>query len=86
MFVFGSNFGEDIIEQLSGGKITLCFESENIIWNEEKQCYSDGINSVKIIGDFEVTVNYGKNENLVDIGAFNDFVSDKIFTDKVTVV
>ena len=85
MFVFGSNFGEDIIEQLSGGKITLCFESENIIWNEEKQCYSDGINSVKIIGDFDVTVNYGKNENLADIGAFNDFVSDKIFTDKVTV-
>ena len=85
MFVFGGEFGNDMIEQLAGGKVTLCFESEDVVWNEETKSYTDGINSVRLSGDFEVEVLYGIDESLASIGAYDDFTTDKIFEDKTLI-
>ena len=58
-FIFSGDFGNDVIEQLSGGSITLTFDSENVKWNELANAYTDGTNSVTINSDdCEVIVKY----------------------------
>ena len=58
-FIFSGDFGNDVIEQLSGGSITLTFDSENVKWNELANAYTDGSNSVTINSDdCEVIVKY----------------------------
>ncbi|MBR2722928.1 MAG: hypothetical protein IKB77_01230, partial [Lentisphaeria bacterium] len=85
IFVFGSDFGNDTVEQLAGGKATLIFESENVKWDEVAATYTDGKNSVTLNGDFEVEVRYGATPELAAIGAFDNFTTEKIFEDKALI-
>lgn len=83
-FCFGGNFGSDTVEQLDGGSIILWFDagSENN-WDEETLTYSDGTNSVKVIGTAaeNITLRFGDTAAAPE-GAFEEFTSDKIFEDK----
>ncbi|MBR2723258.1 MAG: hypothetical protein IKB77_02905 [Lentisphaeria bacterium] len=63
------------------GKITLYFDSANIKWNDVSQSYTDGQNSVKVTGSNDITVKYEVTDELASIGAFKEFVSEKIFED-----
>ena len=79
VFCFGGSFGNDTVEQIAGGKVTLYFDSEAVRWNEVAQCYTDGTNSVKLIGDdFAVEVKYSTSDISI-AGAFADFASETVF-------
>ena len=81
-FCFGGNWGNDTVEQLANGKVTLWFESgsENN-WNAATLTYSDGANSVKVTGVSNVTLKFGADTAL-PAGCFADAASEKIFEDK----
>ncbi len=79
VFVFGSGFGNDIVEQLANGKVKLIFENENVKWETASASYTDGINSVTLNGNLEVEVRYGTTPELAAIGAFDNFTTEKIF-------
>jgi Ca2+-binding RTX toxin-like protein len=80
-FCFGANFGNDTVEQLAGGSVTLHFETgSEANWNAETLTYSDGANSVKVSGIAEVTLVFGGTAPVE--GAFLDGASEKIFEDK----
>jgi hypothetical protein len=81
IFCFGANFGNDTIEQLAGGSVTLHFETgSDANWNAETLTYTDGANSVTVSGVTEIKLVFGGSAP-VD-GAFADAVSEKIFEDK----
>ena len=90
IFCFGENWGEDTVEQLEGGKITLWFESGDMsCWDESTLTYTDGTNSVKVSGISadKITLQFGDDESLrydeLDkAGCFDDAASEKIFDDK----
>jgi len=90
VFTFCNNWGEDIVEQLETGSVTLWFASgseEN--WNPETLTYSSGTNSVTVTGVAaeQVTLKFGgENEEdaaqfaaLSEAGAFASFTSRRIF-------
>ena len=80
-FCFGGNWGNDTIEQLEGGSVTLHFENgSSSNWNAGTLTYTDGSNSVTVKGTTAVTLIFGGSAP-VD-GAFADAVSEKIFEDK----
>ncbi|MCI5779154.1 MAG: hypothetical protein MR051_04990 [Lentisphaeria bacterium] len=82
IFCFGSNWGNDTVEQLAGGKVTLWFESgssEN--WDVAAMTYVDGLNSVKVSGVSSVELRFGADASL-PAGAFLDAASEKVFEDK----
>ena len=80
-FCFGGNWGNDTIEQLEGGSVTLHFESGSMDnWNAETLTYSDGANSVIVSGVTEVKLVFGEPAPVA--GAFLDAASEKIFEDK----
>ena len=82
IFTFGGNWGNDTVEQLEGGSVTLWFETgaeEN--WNADTLTYSDGSNSVRVSGGVNVTLKFGDTGSAV-AGAFLDSASEKIFEDK----
>ena len=82
IFCFGGDWGNDTVEQLAGGSVTLWFESgseEN--WDEETLTYTDGANTVKVSGVDAVTLKFGDTDSGV-AGAFLDAASEKIFEDK----
>ena len=82
IFTFGNNWGNDTIEQLDGGEITLWFESgEMSNWNADTLTYTDGENSVTVSGVNSVTLKFGNNTALPS-GCFDDAASEKIFEDK----
>ncbi|MBR7104108.1 MAG: hypothetical protein IKC65_04135, partial [Lentisphaeria bacterium] len=78
-FFFGDDFGNDTVEQLDDGTITLHFESENGSWNEETRVYTSGYNSVTVIGNAQVNIVFGES---AVAGAFDDSSSEKIFEEK----
>ena len=81
IFCFGANFGNDTVEQLSGGSVTLHFESgSESNWNAETLTYTDGTNSVTVSGVTDVTLVFGEPAPVA--GAFLDAASEKIFEDK----
>lgn len=81
-FTFGNNWGNDIVEQLSNGKVTLYFASGSLAnWDSAAQIYSDGINSVTVSGTSDITLKFGADE-AIPAGAFSDAASEKIFEDK----
>ena len=90
IFCFGGNWGQDTIEQLADGKITLWFESgSESNWNSSTLTYTDGTNSVKVSGVSadNVTLIFGDNgslryDELAGAGCFADAASEKIFEDK----
>jgi Ca2+-binding RTX toxin-like protein len=91
IFTFCEEWGADTVEQLADGSVTLWFVSgseEN--WNAETLTYTDGGNSVNVSGVAAdaVTLKFGYDYSdlfldLDDIGAFDDFTSERIFEDKI---
>ena len=91
IFTFGENWGADTVKQLAGGKVTLWFASElegQVAWDNVSESYTDGTNSVKVLGVSDVTLKFGKGATQEDeaqfatlssIGAFADFTSERIF-------
>jgi len=89
LFVFGNDWGKDTVEQLAGGKVTLWFASgDESKWNDETLTYTDGDNSVKVIGvaKEDITRYFGEEDemyaDLLAAGAFDDFTSERIFEDR----
>ena len=89
IFAFGGDWGQDIVEQLADGKITLWFANgDESKWNESTLTYTDGDKSVKVIGSCEnINLKFGVDggsqfQNLQAAGAFDEFTSEKIFEDK----
>ena len=82
IFCFGGNWGNDTVQQLAGGRVTLWFEegSQNN-WNAATLTYTDGANSITVSGVSNVTLKFGGDASLPD-GAFADAASEKIFEDK----
>lgn len=57
---FSANWGcNETISQTADGSITLQFEEEYGVWDEEKRTYSDGLNSVTVLGTCAVYIQYG---------------------------
>lgn len=88
IFCFGGNWGQDTVEQLADGKVTLWFDEGSLKnWDRKNLVYSDGDNSVTLKGVTadKVSLVFGNaNEQygeLVALGAFNDFTSEKIYED-----
>ena len=81
IFCFGGDWGNDIVEQLSNGKVTLWFEANTGSWDEKTLTYTDGKNSVTVNGVSEVTLKFGTDDTL-PAGVFDNFASEKIFEDK----
>jgi Ca2+-binding RTX toxin-like protein len=88
IFVFGGDWGQDSVEQLGNGKITLWFAgNDEGHWNAEERRYSDGVNTVEVVGECaNIFVKYGDDgsdqyQNLLAMGAFETFSSERIFED-----
>ena len=91
IFVFGDNWGNDKVDQLETGKVILWFKNgDESKWDEALRTYTDGINSVTVTGDAEVSLMFGDDSGnaseqynyLRSIGAFDGFASDRIFQDR----
>ncbi|MBP5641111.1 MAG: hypothetical protein J6X55_16640, partial [Victivallales bacterium] len=88
-FVFGGDWGNDTVELVEGGKVTLWFdEGDESKWDAASLTYKDGDKSVKVTGVADVTLKFGddngneKYAGLFAAGAFDEFTSEKIFEDK----
>ena len=85
IFAFGANWGNDTVEIVGNANITLWFASGNAgNYNTATRVYRDGSNSVTVTGNGTVSLRFGDNgsdqyDDLVEIGAFNDAASEKIF-------
>lgn len=92
VFTFCDNWGADTVEQLESGTVTLWFASGDIEnWNAETLTYTDGDNSVIVIGVAadQVSLQFGDDSSdrfalLTEAGAFEAFTSRKIFEDTET--
>ena len=90
IFCFGGNWGNDTVEQLTGGEVTLWFESGSASnWNASTLTYTNGANSVKVSGVSvdNITLIFGDDgsllyDELTVAGCFEDAASEKIFEDK----
>ena len=89
LFVFGGNWGNDTVTQLADGKVTLWFqEGDDSKWDASTLTYADGANSVQVLsGVADVALKFGDDgselyQGLLEVGAFDQFASDKIFDDK----
>ena len=86
-FTFCDNWGADTIQQLETGSVTLWFASgDESNWNEATLTYTDGENSVTVLGVAaeQVTLKFGDDgsarfASLSDMGAFDVFTSRNIF-------
>ena len=87
IFAFGGAWGDDSVEQLSGGKVTLWFDSGSAAnWNASTLTYKDGDKSVKVSGVAagSVTLKFGDDgsaqyTSLRAVGAFTEFTDERIF-------
>ena len=92
IFAFGGNWGNDSVEQLADGKVTLWFDSGSAAkWNASTLTYTDGDKSVHVSGvtASAVTLKFGDDgsqqyDKLLADGAFDEFCSEKIFENKNT--
>ena len=94
IFAFGGAWGNDTVEQLATGKVTLWFregDDANAVWNAEASTltYTHGDSSVTVkgVGMENITLRYGDNGSgqygdLLAAGAFDAFTSQKVFEDK----
>ena len=90
VFVFGSDWGKDTVEQLADGAVTLWFRSGDLSkWNAETLTYADGVNTVTVKGVAadQVTLKFGDDGSaqytaLTDAGAFEAFTSENVFEKK----
>ena len=89
IFCFCAGWGQDTVEQLSDGKVTLWFaEGDLTHWNADTLTYTDGDNSVIVTGVSDVTLKFGSGISDMDAaryselrscGAFAAATSEKIF-------
>ena len=80
IFCFGSDWGIDTVDQLSGGTVTLWFDDgseEN--WNADTRTYTDGENTVTVSGTADVTLKFGGDISSLPDGIFSNAVTKKIF-------
>ena len=92
IFAFGNGWGNDIVEQLPDGKVTLWFENGSLDnWDESTLTYRDGDNSVKVNGVAleNITLKFGDDGSelygrMENFGCFDEFSSDRIFRDPNT--
>ena len=80
IFTFGDDWGNDTVDQLSGGTVTLWFEDgseEN--WNADTRTYTDGENTVTVSGTADVTLKFGGDISSLPEGIFSNAVTKKIF-------
>ena len=89
VFAFGGDWGQDRVEQLASGTVTLWFQEGSIgNWNEETLTYTDGDNSVTVVGVAResITLRFGNEAarygELLAAGAFSEATSERIFEDK----
>ena len=88
IFAFGGNWGEDVVEQLADGKVTLWFkDGDESNWNADKLTYADGTSSVKVTGVANVTLKFGNDgskqyQSLLASGAFSEATSQRIFEER----
>ena len=90
IFAFGGNWGNDSVEQLSDGKVTLWFENGSLDnWDASTLTYKDGENSVKVSGvaPENITLKFGDDGSeqygkLLADGAFDEFGSERIFENR----
>lgn len=90
IFAFGGDWGQDNVEQLANGKVTLWFANgDESKWNETTLTYTDGDNSVKVTGVVAENIlrifgddGSEKYTDLLSAGAFAEFTSEKIFEDR----
>jgi hypothetical protein len=83
-FCFGGDWGNDVIEQLSGGTVTLWFKSgSEANWDADTLTYTGGLNSIRISGvdADQVELKFGYIGD-APAGAFADFSGGKIFEDQ----
>ena len=92
IFAFGGNWGNDSVEQLEDGKVTLWFDEGSLDkWDASTLTYRDGDNSVRVSGVSAENISlkfgddgseqYGK---LLESSAFDDYSSEKIFENRNT--
>ena len=87
VFAFCENWGEDAVEQLADGHVTLWFASGDLAnWNASTLTYADGANSVTVAGVTadNVTLEFGDDGSaryaaLAEAGAFAGCTSERIF-------
>jgi autotransporter passenger strand-loop-strand repeat protein len=85
VFTFCDNWGNDTVQQLGSGTVTLWFASgSELNWNTETLTYSDGDNSVTVSGVTSVTLKFGDDGSedydiLFGMGAFFDATTERIF-------
>ena len=85
IFSFGGAWGNDIVEQLADGEVTLWFENGSAgNWNAGTLTYTDGANSVKVSGVTadKINLKFGGDATALPTGAFADAASEKIFEDQ----
>ena len=81
-FCFSGNWGNDTVEQLEGGSVTLWIAGGSTrYWDEKTLTYSDGVNSINVSGVSNVTLRFAADPALPD-GSFADAASEMIFEDK----
>ena len=84
IFCFGSNWGEDTIEQLAGGKVTLWFESGSLDnWDEKNRIYTDGKNQLTVTVACDIELKFGGDDSALPEGCFAGSASGKIFESKL---
>ncbi len=89
IFAFGYDWGQDTVEQLAGGKVTLWFAyGDASKWDDGSLTYTDGDRSVSVSGVAleDVTLKFGDDgteqyELLQMAGAFDDSAHAQIFED-----
>ena len=88
---FCGGWGNDTVEQLATGKVTLWFaDGDESKWNAANCTYTDGENSVTVTGGADVTLLFGNADEryggLLAAGAFDAFTSERIFEHKTLAV
>jgi hypothetical protein len=90
VFVFGGNWGNDAVEQLEDGKITLWFNEGSMDkWDASTLTYRDGDKSVAVNGVAaeNITLKFGDDGSqqygrLLEMGAFDEFTDGNIFEER----
>ena len=92
IFAFGGNWGKDAVEQLEEGKVTLWFDEGSMDnWDASMLTYRDGDKSVAVNGVTaeNIMLKFGDDgsqqySKLLEVGAFDEFGSERIFENKNT--
>jgi autotransporter passenger strand-loop-strand repeat protein len=90
IFAFGGNWGNDAVEQLADGKVTLWFDEGSMDkWDASTLTYRDGNKSVAVNGVTaeNIMLKFGDDGSqqygrLLEMGAFDEFTDGNIFEER----